>query len=1537
MKHILAAAVALLTSLPALAQDTYRVGVAQVDITPEHPIRLNGFGSRRDESSGVYHRIWAKAIAVEDESHEPALLITLDVLGIPDDLRVEIARRLHNKSGLKPERLSITATHTHTGPMLKGANTTIFGMPIPPEHLAHIDRYTAVFLDKVEKVGLTALDKREPARLSYGIGSVGFATNRRTKGGPVDHDLPVLFVHDLQGKVRAVYTSYATHCVTLSHNKIGGDWAGFAQDAIQDAFPGAMALVSIGCGADSNPSSDVTGDRVEAATVQGRTISAEVRRLAQQFRTPIHGRVIVKWKQLELPLAPLPSREQWEEKAKQSGAIGYHARVQLAKLARNEKLASQIDYPVQTWAIGDSLAMVFLSGEVVVDYSLRLKRELDGHRLWINAYSNGAPCYIPSERVLKEGGYEGGDAMIYYDQPTVFQPGLEAPIIAAVHEQIGKAFAAKYSPVRTGSSKALSPQQSLAAIRCKSGLTVELMAAEPMVVDPVAIDFGPDGKLWVAEMVDYPQGKAGRFEPGGRIRTLEAADGTTRFDKATVFLDDIPFPTGVTVWRKGVLVCAAPDILYAEDTDGDGKADVVKKLYSGFGTENFQARVNSLQYGLDGWVYGSCGLFGGTIRSFNGQSYALGNRDFRIRPDTGELEPVTGCSQQGRVRNDWGDWFGCDNSNLIRHYALTDHYLKRNPLVAAPNGSVSVPHGPHPNRLYPASADRQLFKLSGPLNTVTAACGLGFYRDDLLGPDFTGNSFTCEPVHLVVHRRKLSPQQSTFIGLRADDEQQSEFLSSTDKWFRPVQAVTGPDGALWIVDMYRFVIEHPRWIPPEELAKLDVRAGQGMGRIYRVVPSGAPPRRWERLDRFGGDGLVAALDSPNAWQRDMAAQLLTWRADGSAVTKLERLTSAGSRPEARLLALTTLDALGRLQARHVLAALADSHPGVRCHAVRLSEQFPTDSAVRERVLTLVGDRDAQVRLQVAYSLGAWDSPAIAPALADLALAGADDPFLQSAVLSSMSKDNVAPVLEAMLGRAAGRALPPGFMGQLVRMSVALNDESIRQALMQAATSPHTNGYADWQYTAVAAILGRAGTPLPAEMLDKASLVIAAARRLLLDPEATDDSRTAALPLLGNGGKLAGDDLDALRRLLGPTSSPTLRAAAVARIGKLNDDSTTALLLETWRNQTPKARVQILDVMLSRATATQKLMDAIDNKLVAPSEIDAAQRQRFLTHKDDGVRSRAGRVFSGAANPDRARVIEAYAGLSASTDRDRGKAVFSRVCSACHKLDGTGAEVGPDLAGLANRNAAYFLQEVLDPNRNVDSRYVEYRATTNSGRVVSGVLKSETATSIVLAGQHGQDETLLRSDIEELQSSAKSLMPEGLEKDLPKQDMADLLAYLAGRRPPRRVFPGNAPALVGLTRGQLSLRATQAELYGASIAFEPDFNNVGMWHGANDSAEWRVAAGPAGSFDVFLDFACEKGSSGNAFVIESGDSVIRGTVPSTGAWSNYRVQKVGTLQLAAGESRLVMRPDGKLHNALIDLRAVFLVPRGEQPRMNPPPP
>jgi putative membrane-bound dehydrogenase-like protein len=1524
------------------AESPIAVGVARVDITPDYPVRLNGFGFRRTESEGVRQQIWAKALAFGTDAEHPAVVIAVDNLGVPDELTREVARRLES-AGVAPERFAVTATHTHTAPMLKGCAPTIFGTPIPPEHQAHIDQYTRDFADKLEQAALAALKDRRPARLEWGVGSVRFAKNRRTPGGPVDHDLPLLVVRDLQGAIRALYFNYACHCVTLSDNRISGDWAGYAQEHLERQHPGATALASVGCGADQNPIPGVQGDKFEVASQQGAEIAAEVARLLKTPLRPVNGPLTAKLDRIDLAFDTHPTRAELEEKAKLATAPGYHARVQLERLDRGEALRTKISYPIQTWTFGDSLGMVFLAGEVVVDYSKRLKTELDGRRLWLNSYANAAPCYIPSERVLGEGGYEGGNAMVYYDQPTKLAPGLEEKIIGTVKHQFDGRFPA---PVATDQAQGMRPlpaEQSAGLMKVPAGLAVELVAAEPLVASPVAVDFGPDGKLWVAEMYDYPSGLDGNFQPGGRVRLIESTRGDGNFDKATVFLSGIPFPTGITVWRNGVLVCAAPDILYAEDTNGDGKADVVKKLFSGFGTENYQARVNSLEYGLDGWVYGSCGLFGGKITSFaGGDPIALGDRDFRIQPDTGRIEAATGRTQQGRVRDDWDNWFCCNNGSLCFHHVIADHYLRRNPYAVPTAVTVWVPDGPGAGQLFPAKPDLQLFKLSGPSGRPTAACGLGIYRDDLLGGEFRGNTFTCEPVNLLVHRMQLTPKGSTFAGRRAAGEEQSEFLTSTDNWFRPVQARTGPDGGLWVVDMYRLVIEHPRWIPPQDLAHLDVRAGHNMGRIYRVRPKDRELRTWPRLDRLDPAGLVAALDSPNGWQRDMAMQMLVWRDDRTVVPALQKLARTASRPEARMQALCVLDQFKGLTVDLVKSSLASEHAGVRRHAVRVAESLVKTSEqdaadLIPSILERIRDDDAQVRLQVAYSLGEWPASLAGQGLPELMVRNHADPYLLVAALSSMNSKNVDQIVSTLLAIDAKNAVPAGVLQRVLSNAVPLGDDRTVSAILSALSSHAQNGGGDWVWRTLSDVISaseRKGVPLvkqaDAETRQTFEFLLSKARKNAANESLAESERVAAIGVLGRSRSTFDDDLQTLQSSIGPRNSAAVQSAATAALARIADDRVPPLLLGGWRSHSPALKSQALDVLLGREAWARLLLARIEAGDVSPTDIDPTRRQRLLAHRSQSVREQAARLLAGAINADRQKVLDDHRDvLSLKGDRERGRAVFTKTCSVCHRLEEVGHIVGPDLGALANKTPQFLLQEILDPNRNMDSRFVAYVAATQAGRTISGLLAGETANAITLRGQEGKEETLLRSDIEELAGTGKSLMPEGLEKDLSKQNLADLIAYLTDARGTPKSFIGNQPVVVKPAENTLVLLATTAEIYGDQILFELTHWNIGYWHSPGDHVVWTVELPQAMEFDVWIDWSCDNVSEGNAFAFTGGDPLLTGTVRRTGNWSNFKQEKIGTVKLAAGTHRLKLQPTGeRINGALMDLRGVHLVPPGQ---------
>ena len=421
-----------------------------------------------------------------------------------------------------------------------------------------------------------------------------------------------------------------------------------------------------------------------------------------------------------------------------------------------------------------------------------------------------------------------------------------------------------------------SPAESLKCMQPRRGFTVELMAAEPLVQSPIAFAWGPDGKFWVVEMGDYPLGVDGKGKPGGWVKFLEKTKpGDGPYDKATVFLDGLGFPTGVTPYGKGVIITCAPDIFYAEDTDGDGKADKKEVLFTGFREGNQQHRVNGLVWGLDNWFYGANGDSGGKVKSLKtGKVVDISGRDFRLKPDTGEFEAVTGQTQFGRCRDDWGNWFGNNNSNPMYHFVLDDHYLRRNPYLLPPDPRVQVSVNPGASQVFPISKPQERFNSPQSLNHFTSACSAIIYRDDLFGPEFAGNSFVSEPVHNLIHREVMKPKGVTFTSQRADDEQKSEFLASSDNWFRPTTIATGPDGALWVADMYRYVIEHPEWIPKDWQKKLDLRAGQDKGRIYRIYPKDKTPREIVRLDKLSPKQLAALMESPNGWTRDTAQQLL---------------------------------------------------------------------------------------------------------------------------------------------------------------------------------------------------------------------------------------------------------------------------------------------------------------------------------------------------------------------------------------------------------------------------------------------------------------------------------------------------------------------------------------------------------------------------------------------------------------------------------------------------------------------------------------
>ena len=448
----------------APAQQATAVGVARIDVTPETPIRLTGYASRKTESEGVAGRLWAKALAIgADDGDGPAVLMMVENCGVPRSVTAEVAARLKAKAGVKPERLVICSTHTHSAPWLGDFAPAIFADPLPPEHRRHMEQYQRQLIQKMEQVAIAALAARKPARLAWAEGVAKFAMNRRpvtpagqcrrmgeTPGGPVDHSLPLLCATDANGKLVAIVINYACHCTTLGgdFNRIHGDWAGMAQQYIEQRHPEAMAMVCIGCGADANPG---PRGKLEMTATHGREVADEVDRLLKGKLVPLSASLTARRVQFELPFDKVPTRDELQQRADAASRPkatdtdkrrGAQAVASLKELDRGGRLPTGIDYGVTAWSFGDDLAVVFLPGEVVVDFVLRLKRELSGLRLWVTAYANDVPCYIVSRRVLGEGGYEPDTSMIYYARPSRLSPVGEDRVIETAKSLLPKRFGA---------------------------------------------------------------------------------------------------------------------------------------------------------------------------------------------------------------------------------------------------------------------------------------------------------------------------------------------------------------------------------------------------------------------------------------------------------------------------------------------------------------------------------------------------------------------------------------------------------------------------------------------------------------------------------------------------------------------------------------------------------------------------------------------------------------------------------------------------------------------------------------------------------------------------------------------------------------------------------------------------------------------------------------------------------------------------------------------------------------------------------------
>ncbi len=937
------------------------------------------------------------------------------------------------------------------------------------------------------------------------------------------------------------------------------------------------------------------------------------------------------------------------------------------------------------------------------------------------------------------------------------------------------------------------PDKALTTFKVKPGFRVELAAAEPNVRDPVAISFDEDGRMYAVEMRDYSERRDERL---GEVRLLEDTDNDGRFEKSTVFADRLPWPTAVICYGGGVFVATTPDILFLRDTNGDGKADERRVVFTGFGKGverlNVQALPNSFNWTLDNRIHGATGPNGGQVTTVDAQGapVELRGRDFSFDPRTLDLRAETGGSQHGLTFDNRGRKFVCNNSSHIQTLMYEERYAARNTVYSLPRALVDIAADGGAAPVYRISPDepwrvirtqwRVAGKVPGPIEGggrasgyFTSATGVTIYRGDAYGPEFADDAFIADCGSNLVHRKKVRARGVELVAERPADEQKTEFLTSTDNWFRPVQFANAPDGCLYVLDMYREVIEHPWSLPPGIKKHLDLNNGNDRGRIYRVAPENFKRRAAPNLGRASIATLVETLAHPNGWHRDTAARLLFERQDKSAIAPLRTMLKSSTNELARLHALYTLNGLKAVTAADVATALKDESPIVREHGIRVSEllSLTPDEATLVR---LADDPDARVRYQLAWSLGYFDD--MAHVLTRLFRRDASDTSMRAAALSSLdtplTKHHAASgVFQGVLG------LPDAPVADLVKLIGAHNQRAGIVSVMKSLGIEGRDHQSFVLLRALGSGFQTSGKTFREFGSDNFNEVQERAAQVAADPARNSTLRIEAIEVLAFGEYASA--ARALLPLLKTESPVELQMAAIRTLAQFREQDLAGPLLSIWAQMPARARNTSFNALITRAKWITPLLDALAAGRIEKSGFTAQQVQALVNHSDPAIYQRARQVFNVTTNSEREQIIQKLMPATRMPgDVAAGRKTYTERCAACHRFGNEGNAVGPDIVAMKTSGKEKLLVNILDPNREVAPNLQTWLIETTDGETITGLLLKDSGGSVTLTIGGGSEITLIRAQVRRLTPQAKSLMPEGLEEGLTPNQVADLLEFLS---------------------------------------------------------------------------------------------------------------------------------------------------------------
>ncbi|MDF1823924.1 MAG: DUF1080 domain-containing protein [Verrucomicrobiales bacterium] len=928
----------------------------------------------------------------------------------------------------------------------------------------------------------------------------------------------------------------------------------------------------------------------------------------------------------------------------------------------------------------------------------------------------------------------------------------------------------------------LSPGESLAAWELDGEFEIQLVAAEPLTCDPVDIVWDDQGRLFVAEMGDYPL-PADDAPFLSRIRHLIDHDGDGRMDEAITWADELDHVQGLLPMKGGLLATTRSAILFLKDTNGDLRADHREVLFRSNAPRHNQLQISSPRYGLDNHIYLNNGLDGKEIypEGSPDSTVAFPRLNLRYHPRSGRIEAATGTGQYGGTLDAFGRHFFCSNRNPAMFAVMPLAAVKRNPLAGIKSG--------HEDIEMPGAAIRPLLlshtTSSAHAGTYTAACGLAVYTGDLMR-ELAGDLFICDPTAQLVTRNKLVPNGASFRARRIGDHR--EFLASSDEWSRPVQIRNGPDGAIYIVDMYRRFIDHARFFPEEFAASNYMRAGVDHGRIWRIVPVSTPARPIAPLVTEPVE-LVETLTHENGWHRTTAQRLLVENEMKTAVPLLRKAIASshsevgvshalrtlqgldaltpeilrsvpGTGPgliENKLFAISELE-LGREFERWILKQSASEQARIRFLALALFPEIIRDeNQLTQQVITSPGDEWYQRAILssspklVPGLLGKLlksdefmkTDPEVASAtlraMADFTAASATLSEM-NAVLENLSKDIQWPHFAVTSGFSSGIGRNPAKPGNL-------------EAIM---SSPPVN------FTGGAATLSR--------IVENASTIALSFKR-------SDADRILALSLVSQSPW--DEKIRVADALISSAESPAIQTAVCRTLTKDDRVKVAEFFFERWDQLSPTALREALALITGNSKSGLALMKRMKSGEISKALMPPMTRWSYGRSTNSEINALANELF-GAPSGDRSEVIARYQSALETLpgDADRGRAVFEKAtCSVCHEAGGTGVAVGPPLNDVKLKPAAALLSDILDPNRAIEERWISVTVVSNDGRILTGLVSAEDSSSVTLTLPGGIEETIIREDIAEMKSPGYSLMPEGLEAAISPGEMADLVTFL----------------------------------------------------------------------------------------------------------------------------------------------------------------